>query len=136
MRLCRTTFLQEKEKRYVLLLDGLKVKDVESSFFGKKNVFALFYPDGRNVYKDYKQLELSAESAEMVDSWKASFMRAGVQPMKPIQQQQHQEVCGIRLVSIYSLPKSNLTIERGFNGIADGFKITMHLILFDLSGII
>ena len=60
--------MQEKEKRYVLLLDGLKVKDVESSFFGRKNIFALFYPDGRNVYKDYKQLELSAESAEMVDS--------------------------------------------------------------------
>lgn len=61
---------------------------MESSFFGRKNIFALFYPDGRNVYKDYKQLELSAESAEMVDSWKASFMRAGVQPMKPVQQQE------------------------------------------------
>ncbi|KAM3177978.1 hypothetical protein ACTXT7_003469 [Hymenolepis weldensis] len=82
----------EKEKRYVLLLDGLKVKDVESSFFGRKNIFALFYPDGRNVYKDYKQLELSAESAEMVDSWKASFMRAGVQPMKPVQQQQQEKL--------------------------------------------
>ncbi|KAM7540128.1 hypothetical protein Aperf_G00000032930 [Anoplocephala perfoliata] len=81
----------EKEKRYVLLLDGLKVKDVESSFFGRKNIFALFYPDGRNVYKDYKQLELSAESAEMVDSWKASFMRAGVQPMKPVQPEKEQD---------------------------------------------
>ncbi|VDO11936.1 unnamed protein product [Rodentolepis nana] len=81
----------EKEKRYVLLLDGLKVKDIESSFFGRKNIFALFYPDGRNVYKDYKQLELSAESAEMVDSWKASFMRAGVQPMKPVQQEKVEE---------------------------------------------
>ena len=34
----------------------------------------------RNVYKDYKQLELSAESQEDVDSWKASFLRAGVYP--------------------------------------------------------
>jgi len=34
----------------------------------------------RNVYKDYKQLELSAESQEEVDSWKASFLRAGVYP--------------------------------------------------------
>jgi hypothetical protein len=33
-----------------------------------------------NVYKDYKQLELSAESQEEVDSWKASFLRAGVYP--------------------------------------------------------
>jgi len=34
----------------------------------------------RNVYKDQKQLELSAESQEEVDSWKASFLRAGVYP--------------------------------------------------------
>ncbi|GBO35882.1 Dynamin-1, partial [Araneus ventricosus] len=33
-----------------------------------------------NVYKDYKQLELSCESLEEVDSWKASFLRAGVYP--------------------------------------------------------
>uniref|UniRef100_A0A183TIC6 PH domain-containing protein n=1 Tax=Schistocephalus solidus TaxID=70667 RepID=A0A183TIC6_SCHSO len=77
---------QEKEKRYVLLLDGLRVRDIESSFFGKKHVFALCYPDGRNVYKDYKQVELSAESADMVEAWKASFLRAGVQPIKPQKQ--------------------------------------------------
>lgn len=34
----------------------------------------------RNVYKDYKQLELSANSQDEVDSWKASFLRAGVYP--------------------------------------------------------
>lgn len=32
------------------------------------------------MYKDYKQLELSAESQDEVDSWKASFLRAGVYP--------------------------------------------------------
>ena len=32
------------------------------------------------MYKDYKQLELSAESQDDVDSWKASFLRAGVYP--------------------------------------------------------
>ena len=32
------------------------------------------------MYKDYKQLELSAENAEDVDNWKASLMRAGVYP--------------------------------------------------------
>jgi hypothetical protein len=36
----------------------------------------------RNVFKDQKQLELSAESQEEVDSWKASFLRAGVYPEK------------------------------------------------------
>jgi len=36
----------------------------------------------RNVYKDQRQLELSAETQEEVDSWKASFLRAGVYPEK------------------------------------------------------
>jgi len=36
----------------------------------------------RNVYKDYRQLELSADSQEEVDSWKASLLRAGVYPEK------------------------------------------------------
>jgi len=34
----------------------------------------------RNVYKDQKQLELSAGTQEEVDNWKASFLRAGVCP--------------------------------------------------------
>lgn len=38
----------------------------------------------RNVYKDYKQLELSAENQEEVDSWKASFLRAGVYPERKL----------------------------------------------------
>ncbi|KAL3306982.1 Dynamin- GTPase protein, partial [Cichlidogyrus casuarinus] len=72
----------EKEKRYVLLVDGLKLRDVETGFFGKKHVFALFYPDGRNVYKDCKQLELICETQEAIDGWKASLLRAGVYPVK------------------------------------------------------
>ncbi|KPP60849.1 Dynamin-1-like [Scleropages formosus] len=34
----------------------------------------------RNVYKDYRQLELACETQEEVDGWKASFLRAGVYP--------------------------------------------------------
>ena len=34
----------------------------------------------RNIFRDYKQLELSAETTEIVDSWKASLLRAGVFP--------------------------------------------------------
>ena len=34
----------------------------------------------RNLFKDYKHLELSAEAQDAVDSWKASFLRAGVYP--------------------------------------------------------
>lgn len=37
-------------------------------------------PSYRNVYKDYRQLELACETQEEVDSWKASFLRAGVYP--------------------------------------------------------
>lgn len=36
----------------------------------------------RNIYKDYKQLELSASNLDDVDAWKASFLRAGVYPEK------------------------------------------------------
>lgn len=38
----------------------------------------------RNVYKDYRQLELASESQEEVDSWKASFLRAGVYPERNV----------------------------------------------------
>ena len=39
----------------------------------------------RNVYKDHKQLELSAENPEDVDSWKASLLRAGVFPERKVE---------------------------------------------------
>lgn len=38
----------------------------------------------RNVYKDYRQLELACESQEEVDGWKASFLRAGVYPERVV----------------------------------------------------
>lgn len=38
----------------------------------------------RNVYKDYRQLELACESQEDVDGWKASFLRAGVYPERVV----------------------------------------------------
>ena len=63
-------------------LEGLRIRDVESGFWGKKYIFALFNPDSKNVYKDYKQLELVAESQELMDNWKASFLRAGIYPVK------------------------------------------------------
>lgn len=34
------------------------------------------------ILQDYKQLELSCETQDEVDSWKASFLRAGVYPEK------------------------------------------------------
>lgn len=41
-----------------------------------------FLMDFRNIYKDYKQLELGCANLDEVDAWKASFLRAGVYPEK------------------------------------------------------
>jgi len=72
---------EEKDKKYMVSLDNLSLRDLQDAGFMKtKKAFALFNSEQRNVYKDYKQLELSAESQEEVDSWKASFLRAGVYP--------------------------------------------------------
>uniref|UniRef100_A0A8C2FNW0 Dynamin-2 n=1 Tax=Cyprinus carpio TaxID=7962 RepID=A0A8C2FNW0_CYPCA len=71
---------EEKEKKYMLQVDNLKLRDVEKGFMSSKHIFALFNTEQRNVYKDYRQLELACETQEDVDGWKASFMRAGVYP--------------------------------------------------------
>ncbi|KAK2893732.1 dynamin-3 isoform X2 [Channa argus] len=73
---------EEKEKKYMLPLDNLKIRDVEKGFMSTKHVFAIFNTEQRNVYKDLRQIELACESQEDVDSWKASFLRAGVYPEK------------------------------------------------------
>ena len=72
----------EKEKKYMMPLDGLRLRDLESGIFSKRFSFALFSMDGRNAFKEYRELELSCESQEHMDSWKASFLRAGVYPEK------------------------------------------------------
>ncbi|XP_054896066.1 dynamin-1a isoform X6 [Poeciliopsis prolifica] len=71
---------EEKEKKYMLPVDNLRLRDVEKGFMSSKHIFALFNTEQRNVYKDYRQLELACESQEDVDAWKASFLRAGVYP--------------------------------------------------------
>ncbi|XP_077118111.1 dynamin-2 isoform X2 [Ranitomeya variabilis] len=73
---------EEKEKKYMLPLDNLKIRDVEKGFMSNKHIFAIFNTEQRNVYKDLRQIELSCDSQEDVDSWKASFLRAGVYPEK------------------------------------------------------
>lgn len=70
----------EKEKKYMLPLENLKIKDVEGGFMAKRPQFALFNVDNKNVYKEHKNLELSVDNAEELDTWKASFLRAGVYP--------------------------------------------------------
>ncbi|XP_065107116.1 dynamin-1a isoform X3 [Paramisgurnus dabryanus] len=76
---------EEKEKKYMLQVDNLKFRDVEKGFMSSKHIFALFNTEQRNVYKDYRQLELACESQEEVDGWKASFLRAGVYPERVVE---------------------------------------------------
>jgi hypothetical protein len=44
---------EEKEKKYMLPLDQLKIRDLESGLFSKRHSYALFSIDGR-----YKQTSL------------------------------------------------------------------------------
>ncbi|XP_016420320.1 dynamin-1-like [Sinocyclocheilus rhinocerous] len=78
---------EEKEKKYMLQVDNLKFRDVEKGFMSSKHIFALFNTEQRNVYKDYRQLELACESQEDVDGWKASFLRAGVYPERVVEKE-------------------------------------------------
>ncbi|CAM4457782.1 unnamed protein product [Leuciscus chuanchicus] len=73
---------EEKEKKFMLPLDNLKLRDVEKGFMSTKHTFAIFNTEQRNVYKDLRQIELACDSQEDVYSWKASFLRAGVYPEK------------------------------------------------------
>ncbi len=74
----------ETDKKYMLNLDQLKVRDLDSGMFSRKHLFALFNSDGRNIFKEHKMLELSCDSLEEMESWKASLLRAGVYPEKEI----------------------------------------------------
>ncbi|XP_034561054.1 dynamin 3a isoform X2 [Notolabrus celidotus] len=71
---------EEKEKKYMLPLDNLKLRDVEKSFMSSKFLFSLFNTELRNVYKDYRSLDLACSSQDELDGWKASLLQAGVYP--------------------------------------------------------
>ncbi|KAI1287638.1 Dynamin-2 [Halotydeus destructor] len=73
---------KEKEKIFVFSLDGLKLRDGDKGIVARRHNFSLFYFNGRNVYKDLKQVEFASDSQDDVDSWKAMFLRAGVYPEK------------------------------------------------------
>ncbi|KAG7269004.1 hypothetical protein CRUP_033496 [Coryphaenoides rupestris] len=60
---------EEKEKKYMLTVDNLKLKDIEKSFM--------------NVYKDYRQLELANESAEESESVDESNSDGQIHSMDP-----------------------------------------------------
>ncbi|XP_041706817.2 dynamin-1 isoform X12 [Coregonus clupeaformis] len=85
---------EEKEKKYMLQVDNLRLRDVEKSFMSSKQIFALFNTEQRNVYKDYRQLELACETQDDIDGWKASFLRAGVYPERVTEKEGKQSDSG------------------------------------------
>lgn len=42
---------EERDKKYMLMLDSLKLKDIEQGFMSRRHVFALYNLENRNVYK-------------------------------------------------------------------------------------
>ncbi|CAF3436137.1 unnamed protein product [Rotaria socialis] len=68
----------EREKKYMLHLENLRRRDTESGFIAKRPQLTLYTEDGRNVYKEHRVLDLSAENKEEMESWKEAFSRAGV----------------------------------------------------------
>eukprot|EP00048_Salpingoeca_helianthica_P014511 m.222047 g.222047 ORF g.222047 m.222047 type:complete len:832 (+) comp15947_c0_seq1:403-2898(+) len=74
---------EEKELKFTLALDGLKLQVAEDAgIIKRKNTFVLVHSDSRkNVWKDHKTLDLAATSVEEMESWQASFLRAGVYPV-------------------------------------------------------
>lgn len=51
----------------------------EARLWEKSNIVVLIC---RNVYKDYKCLELACSSQEELDTWKVALLQAGVYPEK------------------------------------------------------
>merc|ERR1719450_2064916 len=66
----------------MLELENLKLRDVDSGYMSRNQYFTLFNTTGKNIYNTFKSLDLSCESQDDLDSWKASFLRAGVYPEK------------------------------------------------------
>jgi dynamin GTPase len=60
----------------------------------------------RNLFKDHKQLELAGETQDIVDEWKASFLRAGVYPQR--EQNENEKVCQRLVILLGCIPRINL----------------------------
>ena len=43
--------IQEKDKKFMLPLDSLKLRDMEAGFMSRRYMFAIYNPEGRNVYR-------------------------------------------------------------------------------------
>eukprot|EP01135_Chromosphaera_perkinsii_P012211 Nk52_evm30s2612 gene=Nk52_evmTU30s2612 len=75
---------RERDLKHQLRLEGCLIRDLTKGgmLSSKKGGMELYHPDQKYLFKEHKSLELLAPSADDVDAWKASFLRAGVYPEK------------------------------------------------------
>lgn len=72
---------EEKEKKFLMPLQGLRLRDVRArNFMSAKHAFQIYHENNTNVFKDHKQLDLACDSESHMEDWKGSFLRAGVYP--------------------------------------------------------
>jgi len=73
---------QEKDNKYTIVLSPeMRLRPVEKkSVFGAHFIFQIFHTDNKNIFKDHKTLDLSCRDADSLETWQASFLRAGVLP--------------------------------------------------------
>ena len=64
------------------LKDDLQIKSDESeNMFGSKTIkFTIFSTKRQNIYQNSPKLDLIVHTVDELESWKASFLRAGVYP--------------------------------------------------------
>lgn len=66
VRIC--LWAQEKDKKFMIPLEGLKLRELESGFFNKKYKFAIVNPDSRSVLLAFAFIE-SLSFYAMAFSW-------------------------------------------------------------------
>ena len=71
-----------KQKTKINISDDLQIRSEESeNMFGSKTIhFTLFSSKRLNIYQGNPKLDLIVHSVDELESWKASFLRAGVYP--------------------------------------------------------
>ncbi|VUZ50010.1 unnamed protein product, partial [Hymenolepis diminuta] len=81
---------EEREKKFVLPLEGLKQRADDTAFLRRPN-FSLFHSDPKvNIYKEFKALDLAADNVNTRDNWKGALLRVGVFPEKSKQVQEEE----------------------------------------------
>ncbi|VDK37045.1 unnamed protein product [Taenia asiatica] len=133
---------EEREKKFVLPLEGLKQRAGDTSFFSRRPNFSLFHSDPKvNVYKEFKTLDLAADTVDARDNWKGALLRAGVFPEKSEQvlddekdddlNQDNNPVLKRQVETIRNLVQSYMKIvtKTQLDLVP---KITMHLLIDDV----